>query len=80
MSEDQEITGGLGDQWVSNVISDARDSHPSISSDVFMVFEQMLHSKLSDRDLTPTNLREVATTLIRRFVLKTTEMEANNED
>ena len=80
MSEEQEITGGLKDQWVLDVISNVRDSHPSTVSDVFTVLEQLLQSELSDRDLTPANLKEVANTLIDRFVLKTTEPEVGNED
>jgi hypothetical protein len=42
--------------------------------------EQLLQSKLSDRELTQANLKEVATTLIDRFVLSTTQPEENNED
>ena len=80
MSENQEITGGLGDQWVLDVISKVRESHPSTVSNVFTVLEQLLQSELSDRELTTANLKEVATTLVDSFVLKTTEPEANNED
>ena len=39
-----------------------------------------MQSKLSDRELTPANLKEVATTLVDSFVLKTTKPEVNNED
>ena len=80
MSEDQEIAGGLEDQWVLDVISKVLESHPSIDSNVFTVLEQLLQSELSDRELTPANLKEVATTLVDSFVLKTTEPEVNNED
>ena len=80
MSENQEITGGLGDQWVLDVISKVRESHPSTVYNVLTVLEQLLQSELSDRELTPANLKEVATTLVDSFVLKTTEPEANNED
>ena len=80
MSEDQEITGGIEDQWVLDVISNVRESHPSTVSNVFTVLEQLLLSKVSDRELTPANLKEIATTLIDSFVLKTTEPEIKNED
>ena len=80
MSEDQEITGGLGDQWVLDVISKVQESHPSTVSNVFTVLEHLLQSELSDRELTTANLKEVATTLVDSFVLKTTEPEVNNED
>ena len=80
MSEDQETTGGLGDKWVLEVISKVRESHTSTVSNVFTVLEGLLQSELSDRELTPTNLKEVATTLVDRFVLKTIEPEVNDED
>ena len=80
MAGDQETTGGLGDQWVLDVISKVRESHPSTVSNVFKVLEQLLQSDLSDRELTPANLTEVATTLVDSFVVKTTEPEVNNED
>ena len=80
MPEDQEITGSLGDQWVLDVIGKVRESHPSTVSTVFKVFEQLLQSELSDRELTPANLKEVATTLVDSFVLKTTGPEINNEN
>lgn len=80
MSENQEITGGLGDQWVLDVISKVREGHPSTVSNVLTALEQLLQSELSDRELTPANLKEVATTLVDSFVLKMTEPEANNED
>ncbi len=80
MSEDQEITGCLGEQWVVDVISNVRNGHPSTDSKVFTTIEELLQSKLSDRELTPANLKEVATALIVKFVLKTTEPETKNED
>lgn len=80
MSTDQEIAGDLGEQWISDVISYVRNSYPSIDSDVFMTLKELLHSKLSDRELTQSNLKEVTTDLIARFVLNTTESEIENED
>ena len=80
MSEEQETTGGPQDQWVSDVTKNVRDSYPETVSNVFTVMEQLLQSKLSDRELTQANLKEVATTLIDRFVLSTTQPEENNED
>ena len=80
MSKDQETTGGQGDQWVFDVINNVRDNHPETVSDVFTVVEQLLQGELSDRELTQANLKQVATSLIDRFVVKTTEPEENNED
>ena len=80
MSEDQEITGDLVEQWVLDVISNVRNGHPSTDSNVLTTLEELLQSKLSDRELTPANLKEVATTLVDSFVLKTTEPEVNDED
>ena len=80
MSEDQEITGCLGEQWVVDVISNVRNGHPSTDSNVFTRLEELLQSKLSDRELTPANLKEVATALIEEFVLKTTKPGTKNED
>lgn len=80
MSEDQEVTGGPGDQWVLDVISKVRDGHPAIASDVYTTLEELLQSKISDRNLTPANLKGVATTLVDSFILKATEPEVDNED
>ena len=80
MSEDQEITDDLGEQWVLDVISNVRNGHPPTDSNVLTTLEELLQNKLSDRELTPANLKEVATALIEEFVLKTTEPEPKNED
>ena len=80
MSEEKETTGSRPDQWISDVTKNVRDSYPETSSNAVTVMEQLLQSKLSDRELTPANLKEVATTLIDRFVLRTTPPEENNED
>ena len=80
MSEDQEITGYLGEQWIVDAIDDVRMDCPSIDSIVLTRLEELLQDKLSDRGLTPANLRELSATLIEEFVLKTTEPETENED
>ena len=80
MSEHQKITGDQEEQWVLDVVSNVRNTHPLIDSNVLTTFEELLQINLSDRELTPANLKEVATTLIEEFVLKTTESETKNED
>ena len=80
MSKEQEIAASPGDQWVLDVISKVRESHPLTDSNLFTLLGQLLQSDLSDRELTPANLKEVANTLVNRFVLTTAESEANNED
>ena len=80
MSKSQEIAGSLGDQWVLDVISKVRESHPLTDPNLFTLLEQLLQSDLSDRELTPATLKEVANTLVNRFVLTTAESEANNEN
>ena len=80
MSKHQEITGVQEDQWVLDVVSNVRNAHPGTDSDVLTTFEDLLQVKLSDRALTPANLKEVATAVIEEFVLKTTESETKNED
>ena len=80
MAKDQEITSDLGNQWISEVISKVRESHPSTDSNVFAVFERLLQNEFSDRDLTSANLKQVAITLADSFVLKKTDPEAIDED
>ena len=80
MSECQEVTGDHEEQWFLDVVSNVRNAHPMTDSKVFATFEELLQANLSDRALTPANLKEVATTLIEEFVLKTTESETKNED
>ena len=80
MSEDPEITGDLVEHWIPDVINNVRNGHPSTDSNVLTTLEDLLQSKLSDRELTTANLKEVATTLVDSFVLKTTKPEVNNED
>ena len=80
MSEDQDITDDLVEQWVLDVINNVRNGHPSTESNVLTALEELLQSKLSDRELTPTNLKEVASTLVDNFVLRATGPEVNDED
>ena len=80
MSEDQGFTGNLEKRWISDVISSVRNVHPSTDPIVFTTFEELLQTKLSDRELTPSNLKEMANALIQEFVLITTKPEVKDED
>ena len=80
MPTDQENTGDFREQWIIDAISNVRNGHTATDPSVFTTLEALLQRKISDRDLTPANLREVANTLIEAFVPNTTEPETKNED
>ena len=80
MPTNQEITGDLGDQWILDAISNVRNGHPATDPSVFTMLEELLQIKLSDRELTPANLKQVANTLIKEFVPDTIEPEIKHED
>ena len=64
MSDEQESTTDSADQWASTLIAKARDSNPLPNEDVLKRMEQLLEGPISERTLTQTNLKSVATQLL----------------
>ena len=64
MAEEPESVSISGDQWVSSLLKAARKDNPSVADGVFARLEILLKGQLSEKDLTPTNLKAVATQLI----------------
>ena len=75
MPEEPEFTSANVDQWVSNLIDKARDSHPLVNEDVLKRIEQLLKGQISERNLTQTNLKSVATQLLLDMVPKQPDPE-----
>ena len=73
MTEEPKFTSESGDQWVSLVINEARNSNPLVAEGVLARIELLLKGEISERDLTPTNLKKVATQLIGDMVPKPPE-------
>ena len=75
MPEKPEYTSDSADQWVSNLIDKARDSNPLVNEDVLKSIEQLLKGQISERNLTQTNLKSVATQLLLDMVPKQPDPE-----
>ena len=68
MTEKQESSSNGGDQWVPVLLSEARNSNPSIPDGVWASMELLLKGQMSERELTQANLKAVATQLIGEMV------------
>ena len=75
MAIEPESTKDSGDQWVSSLLKAARKDNPLVADGVFVRLRILLEGQLSERDLTPTNLKTVATQLIGDTVPKPPEPE-----
>ena len=75
MANEPESTVDRGDQWVSSLLKAARKDNPLVADSVFARLEILFEGQLTERDLTPTNLKTVATQLIGDTVPKPPEPE-----
>ena len=75
MPEQSESTSDASDQWVSAILKTARQNNPLVANGVFDRLELLLKGQISERDLTPTNLKAVATQLIGDMLPKVSESE-----
>ena len=64
MAEKQQSSNKSSDQWVSDILNEARNSNPSISDGVWAAMEFHLKGQMSERDLTPASLKALAVLLI----------------
>ena len=75
MAKEPESTNDNDDQWVSSLLRAARKDNPLVADSVFARLELLFEGQLTERDLTPTNLKAVATQLIGDMVPKPPEPE-----
>ena len=75
MAKEQKSTSDSGDQWVSSLLKASRENNPLVADKVFARLEVLLQGQLSERDLTPANLKAVANQLIGDTVPKPPESE-----
>ena len=75
MAKEPESKSDSGDQWISSLLKAAREDNPLVAEEVFARLEILLEGQLSEQDLTPTNLKAVATQLIGDTVPKPPEPE-----
>ena len=75
MTEEPECTIDSGDQWVSTLVNEARNSSPLVAEGVFTRLEHLLKGLISERELTSANLKTVATELIEDMILTSQEPE-----
>ena len=75
MAEESKYADDSDDQWVSLLIDQARNSNPLVADGVFTRMEFLLKGEISERDMTPTNLKKVAKQLIGDMVSKPPEPE-----
>ena len=64
MAEEQESTKDNADPWVSSLLEAARKDNPLVPESVFARLEILFGGQLTERELTPANLKAVATQLI----------------
>ena len=75
MVKEPESKSDSGDQWVPSLLKAAQKDNPLVADEVFARLEILLEGQLSERDLTPTNLKVVATQLLGNTVPKPSELE-----
>ena len=75
MVKGPESKSDSGDQWVSSLLEAAKKDNLMVADGVVARLEILLEGQLSERDLTPTNLKAVATQLIGDTVPKPPEPE-----
>ena len=75
MPEQSESTSNSGAQWISFLLKSARKNNPLVPDEVFARLETLLEGQVSERDLTWTNLKTIATQLIGDMASKVSEPE-----
>ena len=80
MAEEQKSTSDNADQWVSHLIDNARNSNPLVREDLLNRMDQLLKGQISDRLLTQTNLKSVATQLLLDMTPEQPDPEGDYED
>ena len=63
------------DQWISDVIAEARDDHPQLPANIVGRMELLLREDLSEKNMTPRSLKEVAGIILCEMAKSSTESE-----
>ena len=64
MDKEPDSAMDSGVHWVSSILKAARKDNPLVADRVFARLENLLEGQLSERDLSPANLKAVANQLI----------------
>lgn len=75
MPKQSESKSDTDNQWVSALLEAAQQNHQLVAGGVFDRLELLLNGQISERDLTPTNLRAVANQLIEDMLPEATASE-----
>ena len=75
MIEEPERTSRGSDPWVSNLINEARHTNPLVVDSVLDHMEQLLGGVASDRGMTATALKKIATELLDEMGSASSESE-----
>lgn len=75
MTTEAEYTNHSSEDWILTVTQKARSMHPMVSKRVHATLEQSLKGQISDRKLTPMNLRKVAAKLLTEQDIQQPESE-----
>lgn len=68
MPKESTSTSETGDQWVSLLVNEARNRHSLVADGVFDRIELLLKEEISEKDLTPPNLKRIAIQLLGAMV------------
>ena len=75
MNTEMDYTDQSLEDWILIVTQRARSEHPMVSERVHTTLEQLLKEQLSDRKLTPANLRKFAAKLLAEQASQQPETE-----
>ena len=75
MTPETEDTSDGSEDWISAVIQKARGKHLTVSANVYDSLEELLREQISDRKLTPANLKVLVTQLLGDMTPKQSEPE-----
>ena len=75
MPEESDSTSNNGNQWVSSLLETSLKINPLVTQGVIDRLEILLNGQISERDLTPTNLKAIAEQLIADMVPNMQELE-----
>ena len=77
MVEDQEIDQVAGKHWSEKLLKKDLTQTTNFSPEVLARLEFLLSGQMSERELTPPNLKEIANYLIEKMTAELEESEEN---
>ena len=75
MTSETQCTKDNPEDWISVVIKRAQNDNPVVPDGIFASLEKLLRGQVSDRKLTPANLKNVASQLLKEMAIEHTEPE-----